>query len=131
MCKKRELELNGLSSTVRYDNNNYYHRLFISKSEALEMESDGGRDTAVIKRYIQRIMVEGIPGGNNYSKALQDHPFFSNLLKVGGEFGIDDEGTVLLLPAEAGVSVGTWPYSIVILSQKTCSPLTTTSFSAT
>ena len=55
---------------------------------------------------IQRIMVEGIPGGNNYSKALQDHPFFSNLLKVGGEFGIDDEETVLLLPAEAGVSVG-------------------------
>lgn len=55
---------------------------------------------------IQRIMVDGIPGGNNYSKSLQEHPFFSRLLKVGGEFGITDEGTVLLLPAEAGVSVG-------------------------
>lgn len=57
-AKKRELELNGLSSTVRYDNNNYYHRLFISKSEALEMESDGGRDTVVIKRYEDEVRKE-------------------------------------------------------------------------
>ena len=54
---------------------------------------------------IQRIMVDGVPGGNNFQRRLDEHPFFSNLLKVGSEFKCED-GAVLLLPAEAGVSVG-------------------------
>ncbi len=54
---------------------------------------------------IQKIMMDGIPGGNNYQKRLQEHPFFSGLLKVGTEFGLEDN-IVLLLPAEAGVAVG-------------------------
>lgn len=54
---------------------------------------------------IQRILVEGVPGGNNFQRRLEEHPFFSNLLKVGSEFRCEDS-TVLLLPAEAGVSVG-------------------------
>jgi hypothetical protein len=54
---------------------------------------------------IQKIMVDGVPGGNNFEKQLEEHPFFSQLLKVGSEFNCDD-GTVRLLPAEAGVSVG-------------------------
>ena len=54
---------------------------------------------------IQKIMMDGIPGGNDYNKRLQDHPFFSDLLKVGSEFGVED-ASVLLLPAEAGVAVG-------------------------
>lgn len=54
---------------------------------------------------IQQIMVDGVPGGNNFQKRLEEHQFFSNLLKVGTEFGSED-GAVLLLPAEAGVSVG-------------------------
>lgn len=65
-------------------------------------QSDKVRDHLTI----QRIMIDGIPGGNNYTKTLQDHLFFSSLLKVGSEFGIEDPGAVLLLPAEAGVSVG-------------------------
>ena len=54
---------------------------------------------------IQRIMVDGVPGGNNFQRRLEEHQFFSNLLKVGSEFRCED-GAVLLLPAEAGVSVG-------------------------
>lgn len=54
---------------------------------------------------IQKIMIDCIPGGNNYRPKLQDHPFFSGLLKVGDKFGVK-EGAVLLLPAEAGRAVG-------------------------
>ena len=54
---------------------------------------------------IQKIMVDGVPGGNNFQRKLEEHQFFSNLLKVGSEFHCED-GAVLLLPAEAGVSVG-------------------------
>ena len=35
---------------------------------------------------IQRIMVDGVPGGNNFQKRLEEHQFFSNLLKVGSAF---------------------------------------------
>lgn len=54
---------------------------------------------------IQQIMVDGVPGGNNFKRKLEEHLFFSKLLKVGSEFHCGD-GSVLLLPAEAGVSVG-------------------------
>lgn len=54
---------------------------------------------------IQKIMMDGIPDGNNFQKRLQDHLFFSGLLKVGEEFGFEAEA-VLLLPAEAGAAVG-------------------------
>ncbi len=54
---------------------------------------------------IQKIMIDGVPGGNNFQRRLEEHQFFSNLIKVGAEFCCE-EGAVLLLPAEAGVSVG-------------------------
>ena len=55
---------------------------------------------------VQKIMIDGIPGGNKLTGIRpQDHPFFSNLIKVGGVFGMEDSA-ILLLPAEAGVSVG-------------------------
>ncbi|MBR3298439.1 MAG: hypothetical protein IKI64_04470 [Clostridia bacterium] len=54
---------------------------------------------------IQRIMVEGVPEGNRTKRQLDEHRFFTGLLKVGAEFNCED-GAVLLLPAEAGVSVG-------------------------
>ena len=54
---------------------------------------------------IQQVLVEGVPGGNNYQKKLEEHSFFSKLLKVGDKFKCED-GAVLLLPAAAGVSVG-------------------------
>jgi hypothetical protein len=50
-------------------------------------------------------MVEGVPGSTDHSPDLQEHAFFSKLLKVGGEFGME-EGAVLLLPAAAGETVG-------------------------
>ena len=55
---------------------------------------------------IQGVMVDGVKGGNDFlTKELTNHLFFSSLLKVGEEFGLEG-GAVLLLPAEAGVAVG-------------------------
>lgn len=54
---------------------------------------------------IQKIMIDGVPGGNNFKYRLEEHPFFSSLLKVGSEFRCEN-GSVLLLPAEAGSAVG-------------------------
>lgn len=54
---------------------------------------------------VQKIMMEGIPGANRTTQHPEDHPFFKDLLKVGGEFGLEN-GAVLLLPAEPGAAVG-------------------------
>lgn len=55
---------------------------------------------------IQKIMTEGIWGGNRYpTDKPQEHPFFASLIKVGHVFGLED-ASVLLLPAEAGAAVG-------------------------
>lgn len=57
-AKKTQFDLNSTYSPMQNDNSDYYRRLFLSKIDALEMESDGGRDTSVIKRYEDEVRME-------------------------------------------------------------------------
>lgn len=51
-------DFNSHYSPSRRLNTDYYNRLFSSKYEAIEMESDHGRDSSVIKRYEEEVHKE-------------------------------------------------------------------------
>ena len=55
---KYQNEYNSHYSRSQRISNDYYYRLFTSKYEAIEMESNQGRDTSVIKRYEEEIRKE-------------------------------------------------------------------------
>ena len=57
-AKKIQSELNSNFSPSQLDNSDYYSRLLRSRIEALEMESDGGRDTSAIKLYEDEVRRE-------------------------------------------------------------------------
>lgn len=57
-AKKTQFDLNSTYSPALHNNSDYYNRLLRSKIEALEMETDGGRDSSVIKRYEAEVKKE-------------------------------------------------------------------------